>query len=51
MAKIKYTKDSGTFKSGDIRTVETSIARCLKTKGLVQILDDEKKSNTKLVTK
>ncbi|MEN3168752.1 hypothetical protein [Gluconobacter sp. OJB] len=50
MTKIKYIKDSGTFKSGDVRTVEASIARCLKTKGLVQVLEEEK-SNTKLVTK
>ncbi|GBR17481.1 hypothetical protein [Gluconobacter frateurii] len=49
MAKVKYKKDSGTFKAGDVRTVESSVARCLKTKGLVDILED--KSNAKLVTK
>lgn len=49
MSKIEILKNSGTYKKGDILTINTSIASCLKVKGICKIIENKK--STKLVTK
>lgn len=45
MAKVKVIKETEGLKIGEIQEVDSNIARCLSSKGIVKILEQNKKNN------
>jgi hypothetical protein len=49
MSKIEVIKETEGLKIGEIQEVDSNIARCLSSKGIVKIIEQNKRNNELMV--